>query len=551
MVRHSGLAQSEGDGLPSIEQLLVAGGDARIALDPFSGLNKYGCQPFPDISMLSFGSSTALVVSTVGFAAAERLRQRLLLDLRTVPQEVIYEREMLRIRAELLELCGLTDISGLEVVFATSGTDIHSIVGQYAMSGEARPALAVMVEADETGSSVAAALAGRYSNSGGLGRDGDIDGASIAGGNALEVVPVAIRHADGAPRQLQEVDAAVEVLVTEAIAMGRRVLLILADQSKTGLIAPSPACIAKLYRRHPDRIDVLVDACQFRIAPPTLQAYLEQGFMVALTGSKFVTGPSFSAVLLLSSVAAQRLRQRTFPHALSRSSSKANWPPGWNVAKELGSPANFGLLLRWVVALEELRRFGSLSQEAVIDFLQDFAHAIRHRLMSDPLFELLPAPELDRRPLIRANSWDHLQTIFPFLLYHTETYAGRRPLCREETMQVYRWLPVDLAENHAFINYGDANEALLSKRCQLGQPVACGSRSGVAVSALRICASARLIVEAISPDGKGAADVIENALAALDKTALLIRSGRRPDGSINQPANSRGDAIGREKAGSR
>jgi hypothetical protein len=61
----------------------------------------------------------------------------------------------------------------------------------------------------------------------------------------------------------------------------------------------------------------------------------------------------------------------------------------------------------------------------------------------------------------------------------------------------------------------------LSLRCQLGQPVPCGSRAGVPVSALRLCLSSRLIVDAVSPGGRGPKAVIADALAVLDKAAIL------------------------------
>jgi hypothetical protein len=41
---------------------------------------------------------------------------------------------------------------------------------------------------------------------------------------------------------------------------------------------------------------------------------------------------------------------------------------------------------------------------------------------------------------------------------------------------------------------------------------------------LRLCASARLVVEATAGGKDNSAVVIERALAALDKTALLVRS---------------------------
>ncbi|MDD5299482.1 MAG: hypothetical protein PHD65_03210 [Gallionella sp.] len=451
----------------------------------------------------------------------------MLRDIATESHAVVYAREIQRIRSELFQLCEISDLVGLEAVFATSGTDVHLIVAQYTGSGEHIPALVVMVEANETGSGVAAALAGRHFNAAGPQNTVVVEGMRIAGSSALEVMSVPIRLADGTLRQLAEIDNQVESLVNEAVALGRRVLLILVDQSKTGLIAPSPACISRLHYQFPDSVDVLVDACQFRIAPPTLRAYLEQGFMVALTGSKFVAGPSFSAVVLLPFAAAQWLRQRKFPPALLPYSSRGNWPTDWNTANELNNDANFGLLLRWEAALEEMRKFHSIPQAAIINFLQAFAHAIRRRLTSDPAFEPLPVPQLDRHPLIEANSWDHLQTIFSFLLYHPETHsetkAGRLPLSREETLHVYKQLQTGLTENPTF-NRTDSGGGIASLRCQLGQPVACGNRNGIEVSALRICVSARLIIEAASQHGKGATAVIEDALAALNKAAWITEN---------------------------
>lgn len=550
------------DSLPPTEQLLIMGGDARIALDPSSGLNKYGCQPLPDPNLLAFGSSTASVISTTGFAAANQLRQKLLRDIATESHAIVYAREIQRIRTELLQFCGVSDLPGLEAVFATSGTDVHLIAAQYVGSDESSPALVIMVEASETGSGVLAALSGCHFNKTGSQNAAATENGQIAGSNTIEVVSVPIRFADGTPRQLADVDSQVESLVNEAVELGQQVLLILVDQSKTGLIAPSLACVSGLYRRLQGSINVLVDACQFRIAPPTLRTYLEQGFMVALTGSKFVTGPSFSAVLLLPFMVAQQLIQKKFPPALYPYSSRANWPINWNPANGLNSDANFGLLLRWEAALEEVQRFRMMPQIAIIDFLQSFAQVILHRLASDPAFEPLQVPQLDRRPLIESNSWDHLQTVFPFLLYrldghgrsatlqdktchirfphptpppegekaneslrefHIKASAGRLPLRREETLRVYKQLQADLTKSPAF-NHADSSGDIASLRCQFGQPVACGNRNGIEVSALRICVSARLIIEAVSQDGKGVAAVIEDALAALDKAALIVKN---------------------------
>ncbi len=457
--------EANGTSLPTVPQLLVSGGDARIALDPQSGLNRYACRPYPDPSLLAFGSSTASVISPAGLAAAEALRDRVLVAAETDTLDEIYDRELQRIRLELLALLGLSD-AGVALEFASSGTDAHAWVA--AANAADRPLTVVMVEESETGSGVAAALQVK---------------------NAT-VIRVPLRGTDGAPRPLAELDAEVGETVAVAVRSGGQVLLVMVDQSKTGLIAPSPACVALLHRRYAARLQVLVDACQLRLAPATLHAYLQQGFMVAVTGSKFLSGPSFSAALLLPEPLAQRLKLRQH---------------------ESGMTVNWGLLLRWEAALAEKRRFRAVPQAVVLGFMQTFAQAITGRLNNDPCFESLPVHPMARSS--GAQSWDQIQTIFPFLLYRIT--GGRVPLNRDETQQIYRRLPGDISSS------GDAGV-----RCQLGQPVACGTRDGVAVSALRLCLSARLISDAfgVKGEGKGIDGVIAEAMAALDKTSGLIRS---------------------------
>lgn len=459
---------------PTTAQLLVAGDDPRIALDPESGANKYACPPFPDPELAAFGSSTASVISTAGFAAAERLRDRLASA--TGAQAGAPEFE--RMREELIRCCGLSDPGGLKVALLSSGTDLHRLAAQLAGSAQERPTQVVMVEAGETGSGVVEALAGS--------------------GN-MEITQVPIRLEDGSPRPATDVDAEVAARVSAASAQGRHILLILLDVSKTGLLAPSPACVALLHARSPGSLDVLVDACQFRIATSTLRAYLQQGFMVGLTGSKFISGPSFSGALLLPSSAAPHLHAH-----FSRYSAGQN-----------SDATDLGLLLRWEAALEELRAFRALPEDTVSGFLKSFAQAIHQRLCDDPAFEILPTHPLDRRPLNKTSGWDTIQTIFPFLLY--DCRAGRRPLSRAETAHVSRRLLLDLSGDHDFPSTQTA-----ALRCQMGQAVACGTRHGVPVSALRLCVSARLIVEATTvPDGAQA--VIARAIRALDKAALLAQ----------------------------
>ncbi|HEY7986482.1 MAG TPA: hypothetical protein VIE17_06140 [Methylophilaceae bacterium] len=484
--------------LPPLEELLVEGGDARILIDA-KGLNKYGCSVTPDAGLVALGSSTASVISSVAFADADRLREQLLQAAGNSTITQIYNREMERLRGELLQLCGL-DSSKIDVVFAASGTDIHLIAAQIA--AQDLPTLAITVDIAETGSGVPAALAGKHFSSCTALGDQVAQLSQVAGCTSLNVVNIPIRNPDGSPRDTQEVDAEATRLVEQAIAEQQQVLLMLVDVSKTGLIAPSPACVLALKRRFADKVQVMVDACQFRISAATLQAYLELGFMVALTGSKFVSGPTFSGALLFNKSSAALSTP-----GLSRYSARSDWPRHLQAGTQLADYANIGLLLRWQAALHELRSFLAVPQTAVAEFLQRFADAVQKHLATHASFDALPTPIIIRQPVVADNAWDTIPTIFPFLLRH----ADGKHLSREQTMQIYRDLQTDLSAQY--------QSPVAAVRGQLGQPVMCGERDGEPVSALRVCASARMVVEA----SQGNADiVIERSLAVLDKALLLL-----------------------------
>ncbi|WP_157662658.1 hypothetical protein [Sulfuriferula sp. AH1] len=506
--------------IPATVVLLAAGGDARIALDAEDGRNKYGCRVYPDAALIAFGSSTASVISEQGFAAADRLRDELARNAAIEPPAVSYARKLDAMRMELAALCGIADLPGLEIVFAASGTDSHLIAAQ--LMCQQGPLCAIMVEEGETGRGVPAALAGRhFSTRTALSRN-VAEGDAIAN-DEIAVVTIAMRLADGTPRAVEAMDAEVAARVHEAVAAGQRVLLTLVDVSKTGMIMPGTVCVSALHRQYPGQVEVLVDACQFRIAPSTLRAYLQQGFMVAVTGSKFITGPTFSGALLVPSPVTECMQRHAVPSSLRAYSAPADWSSGWNTAKLDAEGANYGLLLRWEAALTELRLFRAIPERDVGSFLQAFAAAVLQKLDSDPAFEALPVPELNRAPISDGTSWDSLPTIFPFLLYRVRATGTRQPLDCDEMMCIYQLLQCDLSVD-ARLFAVTAGNPLLASRVQLGQPVDYGVRDGVPVSALRLNVSARLIVEALSPQGPGAAIVIGRALAALDKIALLLHA---------------------------
>lgn len=458
--------------LATTERLLVAGGDGRIAVDKVSGVNRYGCSALPNPELLSYASATATTISPDAYAAADALRTQIQQELLQHPAESVHTKQLQRLRAELLTLCGLEVLPVPEVVFAASGTDLHHIATQLAVAAGRQGLTVLMVDQEETGSGVFASIT--YADP------------------AIQVITVALREEDGTARHTAEIDAEFLNLACQANAQGQQVLLIQTDVSKTGMIAPSYACSAKMSQMLGEHLDVLIDACQFRISTTTLQACLAQGYNVALTGSKFVGGPSFSGALLIPEQNATRIRERyarAIP-AMTATQAEDIWQARYT---EIGS---WGMVLRWEAALHELRALRRIAEANVELYLQRFANAIQQRLREDSVFEPVISPTLTRLGLHNTQGWDNVQSIHTFRVRGPDN----RLLDATQITQLYQSLP------HAMLP------------CQLAQPVACGRSK----DALRLCLSAPQLVAACRNPAE-AERILMQAQLVLDQVAALAQ----------------------------
>ncbi len=492
--------------LPTTECLLISGGDARIQPDPVSGVSVYGCLPHPDPTLIALGSSTASTISAAGFAAADALRNSCAERLRHQSAFRVYADETERLRATLPRLAIAPFSDSVRVVLAASGTDLHLLVAQWLV-----PNRIITVAPTETGNGVSAALSGRHFN------DRTAYGGVFTVGDALHsqcntsLVTLSPRHPDGELRTTDEFNAEYAAHVDQAVTAGERVLLVLTDVSKTALILPDITLVRSLKGRWPDQVEVLVDACQFRLAPPTIAAYLAEGWMVALTGSKFIAGPAFCGCLLAPHSVSERYRDRVLHPSVGVYSSAADWPSDWSVTRELPESVNFGLLLRWEAAVTELNAFYEVPNRAAADFLRQFGQAVRQHIATDECLQALSVRELSR-PWPESGDgelpWDREQTIFPFLLYQPGNDGIARPLGYDETMQIYQ----------AFLHQTQQTQP----RFQFGKPVPFRQSDGTPIGALRLAVSAPMVVSACR-DGK-LSQMIGNALAALDEVARFVKT---------------------------
>ena len=315
-----------------LEHLLVRGGDPRLTLDRACGLNDYGCGPAPAPETLCLSSSTASPISERAYQRAGLAREELIRSALALGLEEAFDA---RIEAMRDELRGHLGLSGDEadVVFSPSGTDsqLHALALAQGALGPRRTS--IVVGADQTGSGTAFTARGRHFSAKTAGGRAVVRDTPIAGLAADSVMPPLLATGPEI-RPNPDIDAAVLAAVETAIASGSGVLLQIMDSSKLGWHAPGEACLEEIARRWPDKVQVMVDACQMRLGRRRLRTHLERGHMVLITGSKFFGGPAFSGALLVPARLSRRLDPgRRIAAGLADYAGRSDWPKAWSALR--------------------------------------------------------------------------------------------------------------------------------------------------------------------------------------------------------------------------
>jgi hypothetical protein len=451
------------------EALLVSGGDDRLTLDPDTGLNRYLCAPYPMPEVISFGSCTASTITAHGFEAAETVRQDLLAASCTLEPESVLAAASDRIVAELLLHLGVADIA--EAVLAASGTDATLLLtGLLAAERPRQTITTVLMSPSETGSGVPEAVQGRHfapCTASGLvvQKGGAVEGFPPG----LSLVSVALRDESGRPRSPEAIASACESAIEAASRRGHVVLHAI-DGSKTGLAAPGLLALDLLADRFGQRLDIVVDACQLRIEPALLRRYLDRGWPVLVTGSKFFGAPGFCGAVLFPRPRLQRIAGGgRLPDGLGAYASLS----GGSVSRRCP-----GLLVRWAAALAHMRPFGALAESDIRDAIDRAGGHIRAAMMRDARLRLVPAP----RP--EGLGWSDRPSVLTFTVD-----GGQGPLSADALRPIYRALARDMSA--ALQPSGGRPEGadLASQSCLIGQPVVLADGVGglrLAVSAAQI-----------------------------------------------------------------
>ncbi|WP_096701902.1 hypothetical protein [Magnetospirillum sp. 15-1] len=467
------------------EILLATGGDERLLVDPDSGLNRYGCSPRPRPWAITFASTTATSVSDGAFAHVEALRRRLAEAERAGRLDDEYAAAMEEVRGEIPHQCGM--VAGTEAILTPSGTDAEFYALHLALAADRRPLTGIVIAPRETASNVLPAASGRHYNATtAMGHhvtvDQPVDAATAA---RVELAVLELRDRAGNPLPARDIDRAAEALVEREVARGRRVLLHLLDTSKTGLVAPGVEFTFALARRFAGHLDVVVDASQLRLSKESVARYLDHGFMVIVTGSKFFTGPPFAGALLVPPSIGGRVQLglAALPEGYNAYTERHCWPESWeNWCRPMGGRPNIGLLMRWWAALWEMAAFHAVPPAEARRILERFLSAIGAAIQASPRLSLLPCPLPERGV---PGSWDGLATILTFAAAPPK---ARTPLGMDDLRRLHVWLNRDVSPLLP-PKARERDRRLAALACHIGQPVMVGE----SLSGLRLAAGARLV----------------------------------------------------------
>jgi hypothetical protein len=469
--------------LGTAEVLMEMGGDIRLARDPLSALNGYGCSHRPRPWAVTFASSTASSSSERGYVAADRARLRNTRALlKGTERRAAVRHAIEEVRRGISGAFGLD--ADTRIVFAASGTDTELLALALAHLADDRPVLNILIAPEETGRGVPMAARGlHFAVDTALGHDVTFQ-APIAGFRGdTELANIALRDQTGALRPGADIEADIAAALAQGIAAGRRVILHGLDLSKTGLLAPRPAFLAQLRATYGQDFDIVLDACQARLSPASIRRYLALDAVVLITGSKFFTGPPFAGAALLPGAVAARLQQSLLPEGLDAYFGRDEFPADCPAAINLPPVGNYGLALRWQAALAEIRALLRVPPARRAEILRGFAQTVRAAIARHETLTLLEVPGIDRYD--GAEDWELLPSIFTFSL--RAPHEPRR-LTPAEARNVYLWLNSDLS---ALL---PQEGALAARICHIGQPVPLPQPSGEGVQgALRVSAGARLI----------------------------------------------------------
>ncbi len=469
------------------ELLLMSGGDLRLKVDEEELLNKYGCRPFPRPEAFTFASSTATSISNYAFNKTEKTRAILINESLLKGKEKAASNFSELLKSDLQDVLGLN--KDCQIIFSPSGTDSSLQIAAITQIVTKKEIAHILVGSDETGSGVPAALKGcHFENTTALGLPIS-RGEKIEGFREVELVEIPFRDDKGFLKTSLQLDNEVLAAITKIKDQGKHLVLHMMDQSKLGYQAPSTEFIQVLNGMEDLSLQIIVDGSQLRLDSKDINEYINKGYIVTITGSKYFTGPPYSGALIIPNEVskAKELKNETLPRGLSNYYNHSDWPESWNCSQNLSNGFNYGAYMRWNAAIAEMKRYYKTPLLYRNLGIEMFCNYVEESIKEAPFLEQLFDEEFQIHSI---NSEDvglkNIRTIFPFFIK-----KNGNVLNEENVKKLYLMLNADISEH--FQKASIETLRIATQKCHIGQAVKVLHKSNKQSAVLRISLGARVI----------------------------------------------------------
>ncbi|KAG3188869.1 hypothetical protein PC128_g12008 [Phytophthora cactorum] len=530
------------------ESLLVRGSDDRSTLCPLTKTNNYNASTIPLATDVARGSCTCSSITLQAFERCEKLRQELLLNSLSInpnakSSSALFNTKMRAVRTRIAACLDVSDLvrdNQLRILLSPSGTDAELLA---TVAGLARlysgldeeenlPGGVGPEQCKVTSIITAGGEIGRGSNSASGGRHfSNLTPSGEAGtaGEPLRKFPIDLVDVVTMPARddngdINRIDDDVRELVHERLDRGGGVVLLhVVVGAKTGYACPSMPMVDALAAHYPNRLLVVVDACQMRVDRSLYREWATKGYVVLTTGSKFFGGSPFCGAVLMpmrcvyemEAAAVERHSEVAVPLGLEDYFSKYDMPEGMrNIRARLGTNMNAGLLLRWETALVNMEFYCRIPPKDIAAICKLYMNTCRTKMQSAwrHMVELLTPPE--------PTENDGTSTVTPM-----DTIVSFK--VRDENGAFLDMTTLKALHTLLSKDLSDAlpDDALAKKRCLLGQPVSLGKSGAV----IRIAMGADMVND-VYVRGKGESDfaaaiepLSQDDDVILNKIALILR----------------------------
>lgn len=505
------------------ESLLIRGSDERSVLCPTSKTNKYNGSTIPLSTDISRGSCTCSSITLEGFQRCEKLRQELLLNSLSINPNSqsatdYFDAKMAGIRHRIAVSLGIADLvqdDTIRVVLTPSGTDAELLGTSAALArvfsglellGGDRKVTSIISAQGEIGRGSASASGGKHFSELTPSGEPATPGESLRRypTELVDVIELQGRDEQGNINCINDYVFKTVTSLLENPNGSNVVLLHVVMGSKTGFNSPTMDVVDFLAATYPNRLLVVVDACQMRVDLHVFREFSTKGYITLVTGSKFFGGAPFCGAVLLpircvyemETTAVEEYAELCHPLGLEDYFSKYEFPNCMKyVRTRMGSFMNVGLLLRWESALAHLEPYARIPHVWVDDICRTYISQTKHQLRTEwsALVEILEAPVASTSisssaspPSPNTNSPSKKRSITPMdSIVSFKVWDERRQEHLDATRlrDLHTLLSKDLS--HAL-----PDDAISKKKCLLGQPVQLGKLQS---AVLRIAMSADMV----------------------------------------------------------